>query len=82
MPYLAINTGGVAFEMGILYKALRSAGGFRRLHTHSQGIFEATANEGDRVVHDFRCKLTTCKCYDMLALGSRRLCLLACDVAL
>ena len=51
-----------------IYKALRSAGGFRRpLRSLSRNNIEQNVNEADREVHDFRCKLTTCKCQELHA---------------
>ena len=43
----------------MMYKALRSAGGFRH-PLRSLTRIEQNADEADREVHDFRCKLTTC----------------------
>ena len=41
------------------YKALRSAGNSAARYARSQARIEQIANQADREVHDFRCKLTT-----------------------
>ena len=54
------KSGILITDLHILYKALRSAGGFRR------ALRSLTRNKmrmkWTQEVHDFRCKLTTCKC--------------------
>ena len=64
-------------QYGMLHKYTRrfapraaSAGGF---YTLSQGraLSKMRANEAGREVHDFRCKLTTCKCQELHAPGKQ-----------
>ena len=54
-----------------MYKALRSADGFRHSLSLSRGRIEQTANEAVREIHDFRCKLTSCKCQELHAPGKQ-----------
>ena len=54
-----------------MYKALRSAGGFKPPATLAHKGIEQNANGADREVHDFRCKLATCKGQDLHAPGKQ-----------